>query len=67
MVHEKRLYPYFSHRDGKYKVQTVTYILWFENEQLIDVRNEYGFSIEKDSECFEYFLLKYRTLNTKSP
>lgn len=53
--HEKRFYPYFSPRDGRYKVQTVTYTLWYDGDNLVDIRNEAHYSIERQSECWEFF------------
>lgn len=53
--YEKRFYPYFSPRDGRYKVQIVTYTLWFDGEELVDIRNEVHNSVERGSECWEFF------------
>lgn len=56
---DKRFYPYFSPRDGRYKNHVVVYTLWFnDNGTLIDVRNEYHFSVEKESEVWEYYSSK---------
>ena len=57
---ESRLYPYVDRfgRDGMWRV---TYTLFFNmlNDMLEDVRNEHGHSVEKQSECWEYFNNKY--------
>jgi len=60
---EKRHYPYFSVRDGRYKVQTVTYDLWFEGEVLMEIRNECHHKVEVSSEVWGYFLQKYHHEN----
>lgn len=56
---ESRLYPYTDRfgRDGMWRV---TYTIYFNDENdMIDVRNEYGHSVEKNSECWEFFNNKY--------
>ena len=58
---ETRQYHYFDANNNP-KVINVRYNLWFKNGELIDVRNtltEIGFSVEKSSECWEYFSNKY--------
>ena len=48
-----REYPDFD-RDGKEKVLKVTYTIFKQNGVIKDIRNEYGCSIEKNSECWEF-------------
>lgn len=59
---EKRFYPVYS--PGKPSTQVgVEYTLWFdEKNKLVDIRNEHMVSVERDSECFEFFDKKYNNL-----
>lgn len=55
---EARYYLYFDDR-GKERHRKVTYILWFDNTKLVEVRNELGSTVEQQSECWEFFNKKY--------
>lgn len=54
---ETLYYPYKT--GGSQKILKVEYTLWFENDKLVEVRNECNFCIEKNSECWSYFDNKY--------
>lgn len=41
-------------KEGKEKPFDVTYTLFVNNGVINDIRNEYGFSIEKNSECWDF-------------
>lgn len=50
----KRIYNQMS--QGKLQTKTVEYtLLYNHNKELTNVLNENGYTIEKDSECFDYF------------
>lgn len=55
---ETRSYP-AKDKNGLPTKYRVTYELEFKENLLVNVRNESGFSIEKKSECFEYFSSKF--------
>lgn len=50
---------YSNTRNGKSVPYKVQYELEFKDSTLSNVRNELGFSIEKESECFEFFKSKF--------
>lgn len=52
---------YFDNNDNL-RTMNVKYSLWFRNNQLVDIRNqltEIGFSVERGSDVYEYFMNKY--------
>jgi hypothetical protein len=54
--HEKRFYPYFSPKDGQYKVEVLSYTLWYdEADKLVEIRNESHHIVEKGSDCWDFF------------
>lgn len=55
---ESRYYKYIDEK-GKERFKKVTYTLYFSNNSLVDVRNEYNHSVEKESECWSFFKNKY--------
>jgi hypothetical protein len=57
---ESRYYKYYDDF-GKERHKKVTYGLWFKDGVLTDVVNEFGFTVEKNSECWEFFNNKYNT------
>lgn len=54
---EVRVYP--SSKNGKPTTHRVKYELEFINDQLHTVRNESGYPIERESECFDFFKSKF--------
>lgn len=50
-------------RVGEDKTVTISshYTLYFKDgdKTISDIRNQFGFSVEKESECWEYFTKKY--------
>lgn len=52
----------FEHLDEKYKKHHTEYEyeLQFENKELVSVRNQFGFRVEKSSYVWEYFSNKYQ-------
>lgn len=55
---EPRYYSYFN-SDGKERYRKVTYKLWFNENTLVEVTNEFNCTVEKNSECWEFFKSKY--------
>lgn len=49
-----REYSYIDENTGKNRIMKVNYTLFVEKDSIVDIRNEYGFSIEKNSECWDY-------------
>lgn len=47
------------HYPGDDKSFTVKYKIFFNNGVISDIKNEYGYSIEKNSDCWDYFVKKY--------
>lgn len=61
-ITDTREFPIYIVINGKEKrsTMTCTYKLWFEDKKLIDVRNEFGFSCEKNSDSWAFFSKKYK-------
>lgn len=56
---ESRHYP-AGYNDGRQVFMTVLYTLFFEDSSLVDVRNENYHSVERNSECGNFFFNKYK-------
>jgi len=54
---ETRVIPFLS-RDGKRGTFPLRYKLYFKDGKLDSVVNQHGFTIEKESETFEYYASK---------
>lgn len=55
-IKKTREYPFIDNRTGKEKNMRVTYrLIYNDNNNLVDVLNEYGYSVEKNSEVWEEF------------
>jgi hypothetical protein len=50
----KRVYAYFDNEEKKDKYLTVVYSVYKDNNKITDIKNEYGHSIVKNSECWDY-------------
>ena len=59
-IQETRAYKYYT-TTGELKYHTVQYELKFRGSELVSIRNEYKHEVEKNSECYEYFMSKYGT------
>ena len=56
----KRETLYYPYKTGtQQKILKVEYTLWFEDDKLVEVRNEGNFCIDKKSECWSYFNNRY--------
>lgn len=55
---DNRFYTFLD-KDDNVQEYRVNYTLFFNDNVLVDVRNEYHHSVEPKSECFDYFKLKY--------
>jgi hypothetical protein len=56
---ESRVYEFIENQ--RPAIVIFKYSLEFEGRKLINVRNSFDFSIEKDSECWEFFNDKYNS------
>jgi hypothetical protein len=50
---------YFHEEHGKNLITKVNYRLVFIDRKLVRIFNDYGFSVESNSECWDYFNQKY--------
>jgi hypothetical protein len=55
---EFRYHPVIN-EEGKLRMKKYEYILWFQDNQLVDIRNEFHYSVDLKSECWEFFTKKY--------
>lgn len=55
------MYHPYVNDNGFNRTVKVEYTLWFQDNQLLEVRNEYGYCVEYESGCWEYFNKKYNT------
>lgn len=55
---DSRIYPFFT-KDNELVERKVNYTILLDNDIIQDIKNEYHSSIEKGSECWEYFEKKY--------
>lgn len=56
---ETRIYQHEEH--GKNIITRVAYSLVFDGRKLLRVFNQYGFSVEPESECWQFFNQKYNS------
>ena len=54
MLIRTRRFPWYNHK-GEKNFMTVQYRLYYSGGLLVDIVNEFGFSVEKKSECWEFF------------
>jgi hypothetical protein len=60
MTYTKREARIYYHIEHEKQIPTrVIYSLIFDGRKLSKVFNEYGFSVEENSECWEFFNIKY--------
>ena len=50
---------YFTDKAGKRQLQLFEYKLVFKNKKLLNVINKYNNTVEKNSDCFDFFAKKY--------
>ncbi len=54
MLERKRTF-YWTNNKGIKQSTTISYKLYFKENQLSQVVNQNGYTVEKNSECFEFF------------
>jgi hypothetical protein len=45
---------------GALEILSVEYTLFFKNGQIVDIRNEFHYSVEQGSDCWNYFQRKFQ-------
>lgn len=58
MLKKSRFYSYYNTNTQRMDKYRVDYTLYYSGGILVEIRNELGFAIEKNSECWDHFKSK---------